>query len=636
MGNSEQEDNVGWTEVTRKNAKEKNNKVQNIGETVKPIKTGLTQAKLKFGNGRAIVNPYYKKVSEEKNNKAESESKGNTIGQTLKGSLPSYLEVTNTKKRKENQFRARCNFSWTPRVGSVADFKRAAIELLSFAESIDPTIVILPWKDDTEYGPINADDLRNPLSEIIRYIDRPPYAPIQPGVPIYRMGVLFSISIDKYTFIKKWNLKRQQLRKENLVSYAINLVPMQGSHKAYLIGIAAGSTENQDCDLLNAKLECATGIKGIEVSFQNINQTGITQDFWKIANKKASLVNDNKNSRAHLQCKYKWAPNALGIFVPTEELVDVARQRMIQMYGKFKDVEDPIWPDGSKMRFLPLKNGTIRSDRTRELVRKRFAYHIWLKAHEVVFATNMINIHETRESFGGKTFSELVLEQEDQNKRIFSHFKRVWHQDPEVTRWGLSVQKEDRESALSILSNITTLLEDKYGADISDFFMDKQLNLQRPVEPSSNDDKWFSTEEDAFDKMISLKDGFIQFLNGGENNNENDKDSVASWGTGETNYTEVVAPVEKETILTDSSTITSDPGMVIDYKEIENRKGKLFQELYRKQVPMDIINDIKVGKDPFGMIISGLSLPSWKLESAIVMVLAIKEYYFKKPREKND
>jgi len=62
------------------------------------------------------------------------------------------------------------------------DFKRAAIELLSFAESIDPTVLILPTKDDTDFGPINVEDLKNPKSyvfDIVKYIDKPPYAPIQ-------------------------------------------------------------------------------------------------------------------------------------------------------------------------------------------------------------------------------------------------------------------------------------------------------------------------------------------------------------------------------------------------------------------------------------------------------------------------
>lgn len=69
---------------------------------------------------------------------------------------------------------------------------------------------------------------------------------------------------------------------------------MQKSPSALIIGIAVGSTEKQDYELLNKKLCEETGIEGMEVSFQNINQAGVTQEFWKLANEKASSINKDK------------------------------------------------------------------------------------------------------------------------------------------------------------------------------------------------------------------------------------------------------------------------------------------------------------------------------------------------------
>jgi hypothetical protein len=643
---NQQDDSKGWTEVRDKKHKgTQNNQKRNI--ISEKEKGGLTQAKLNFGKGSGVSNPYYRSVNAAVTSKSATKQQEKTTSKETNvnsSAIPSYLEAVTHKKRKANKFNVRCNFSWTPRIGNVSDFKRAAIELLAFAESIDPSVMLLAWKGDSENGPINSVDLMNPknyIFDIVKYIDKPPYAPIQPGVPIYRMGVFFSISIDKYTFVKKWNLKRQQLRKDNLVSHAITLAPMQNSYKAYLIGIAAGSTENQDCDLLNERLAAATGIKGIETSFQNINQTGITQDFWKIANKKALAASENKNSRAHLQCKYKWAPNALAIFVPEENMVDYARQVMIQMYGKFKDQDDPIWPDGSKMRFLPLKSGVIKSDSTRELVRKRFAYHIWMKAHEVVIPTNMINIHNTRDEFEGRTFAEIVLAQTYEGKRIMAHFKRVWHQDPAVTRWGISVQTEDSDAANLILSNLMDSLEERYGSVIRGFFLDKPVNTQEPrAMNNSSDEGWF--KDDAFKNMISagiFKNGFIQFLKGEDKDDETDKDSVdsgVSWGTGDTNYTDVVAPNKKDIVSTDSSTITPDSGIIVNQDEIESRRQKLRSALQNRKLTLDEIEEIMSGHDPYGMIVNGIILPAWNLESSIIMVLAIREYYSQKPKKKNE
>jgi hypothetical protein len=72
---------------------------------------------------------------------------------------------------------------------------------------------------------------------------------------------------------------------------------MQKSPNAYIISIAVGLTEKQEYELLNEKLGKEIGIDGVEVSFQNINQAGLTQEFWKHANEKAAAINQDKYSR---------------------------------------------------------------------------------------------------------------------------------------------------------------------------------------------------------------------------------------------------------------------------------------------------------------------------------------------------
>lgn len=68
------------------------------------------------------------------------------------------------------------------------------------------------------------------------------------------------------------------------------MAPMQNSPTAFIIGIAVGSTKKQDFKILNKKLSTEIGIEGIETSFQNINQYGVTQEFWKLANESASAA----------------------------------------------------------------------------------------------------------------------------------------------------------------------------------------------------------------------------------------------------------------------------------------------------------------------------------------------------------
>lgn len=64
-----------------------------------------------------------------------------------------------------------------------------------------------------------------------------------------------------------------------------------------------------------------------------------------------------------------------------------------------------------------------------------------------------------------------------------------------------------------------------------------------------------------------LKDDFVKFLQ--DENSDDEKDSVVSWGTGHTTYTEIVTK-PSQTVLTDSSTITPESA-TISNQEIEDR-----------------------------------------------------------------
>jgi hypothetical protein len=130
------------------------------------------------------------------------------------------------------------------------------------------------------------------VDKIKHYFNKPGYINIQQGtLPAFGIGIRLSTNMAKFEFYNRWNAQKRVYKDSNKVAYSISFAPSQKSVSAYIIGIAVGSTENQDYELLNKKLEEVTGITGIEVSFQNIHQIGVTQDFWDIANKKASTTN---------------------------------------------------------------------------------------------------------------------------------------------------------------------------------------------------------------------------------------------------------------------------------------------------------------------------------------------------------
>ena len=546
--------------------------------------------------------------------------------------LPTFMEMLKKKKRKENQYQVRLNFSFTPRSATKGEIKRIAVELMQIAVSIDEKVLLLPWEnveDSVDMGPINLEDLANPsayVKEIIKYIHKPKFVNLIPGQTAYKMGFRVSTTMHKYKFLRMWNSSKQRMKDYNSKYYTVTFAPMQNSAEAFMIGMAAGSSEDQDLDLLNKKLAEVTGIRGIEASFQNVNQKGITNDFWRIANEKAEATMSYKNSREYLRCKYRWAPNAIVFYVPKADMVVEARKKMIQMYGKEAGKGDSKWPDGTEMRFLPLKEGIIRSERTRTIVKKRLAYHIWLKAHDKVMLTRFCNIHGGENVFGGSTFAEKFLsmaKDESTGKSLFRHFKRGWNADPSKETWLLAVAQDNVAKANEFLRSISDKLIEEYGEDAEQFCDDKRVNYDTGYlkeGQDDDDDNWF--QDDDIDGMIKsgvLKSDFIQFLKG--ESTEEDKESVLSWGTGETNYTELET-VTRASMSQEVSSITND---FLTAKEILDRREAVKSRLKNIVSNEKELTEIMEQQHPYELVMSGIELPTWNIETEVLMITAFRE-----------
>jgi hypothetical protein len=343
-----------------------------------------------------------------------------------------------------------------------------------------------------------------------------------------------------------------------------------------------------------------------------VNQRGISQDFWKIANSKANKANADKFSREHLRTKYLWAPNALAVYVPNREVVSLARKIMIKKYGKSDKGEDPVWPDGSSMRFLPIKGAAIKHEKTREIVKKRMAFHIWLKANELTLNTNMQDIDRSSEAFGDKTFAEVVLSlKDDEGNRVFTHFNREWSNDPSKQKWSLSIRTNMLTRAKVILDNIQDTLCALYGDEVNQFFGVvhtpegwAEVAGRYKQQEQEDDENWFDDEDDIDDMVEKgiIDSSFLQFLS---EQVEDDRKSVASWGTGETTYTEIVAT--QETSNTTTSSITSGGPAFLSTEEQEKRKGIVQVRLLMRGVTDTEVEDILQNKD----------LTSWHLVGSI-------------------
>lgn len=224
---------------------------------------------------------------------------------------------------KENSNRIRLNFSFNVRVNSLLEWRRVAKTILEQCYDVDKKAFIVPWDESKMDGGrgITLEIVNNRMtmrdSEIAKYFN--PNGNMIPGKVYYQARVCITTDLDKDLFIDKWNSNKRDRKENGLEVLNIGLANMQNSPDSFLIGIAVGSSEDQDTKILNAELEKVTGIKGIEVS-------QVTNDFWDNANKRAKATGANESSRHFLRCKYAWAPSALAICVPKIHMVGSARK----------------------------------------------------------------------------------------------------------------------------------------------------------------------------------------------------------------------------------------------------------------------------------------------------------------------
>jgi predicted CopG family antitoxin len=243
----------------------------------------------------------------------------------------------------------------------------------------------------------------------------------------------------------------------------------------------------------------------------------------------------------------------------------------------------------------------------------------------------MVNIHETIEAFEGKTFSDIILEltsSKDRDIRIFNHFKRAWNMDPSKETWDISVKNQYADEAIQYIQNARESLVDKYGSEI-DYFFNKEGGSKEWVDAvnsnkqtQEDDEDWFE-EEDDIDELVKkglIDPAFVQFLKGDEV--DTDRQSVASWGTGDTTYTEIVD--NHDSSGTVGSSITQESSFEA-LQDIQKKKETVIDKLKAHGITEDEIAKIVNNSPPYELVFSGIQLKTWKPDKELFYIMALVE-----------
>ena len=421
----------------------------------------------------------------------------------------SYSDAATPDIKALNESTIRLRFNYIPTETRGVNCKEVSTQVLEIANKIDPSAMLIQWENTKEPVPLNKKDLRTITGvELRNYVDLPQEAKrdgFKKGTIIYHVGVLITINQKPTTFLEKWNLQKKERLGAGKIFFHVQMSEIQDSPTAHFIGIVAGSTEGMETEAINNGLSKAIGVEGVRVSYQNIYQPRITAGLWQNANSKAAATKAPRNSREFQKEKYSWSPTGLAVYVIEKKNEKPARDAMIKQYGEAdEDGNLPVWPGGASFRFIPMKKGRIKSERTHKIVKNRVQFHLFLKKHEKIILTAMKDINDTIDTFQGKTFQEIVLStqsEEIEGTPLFRLFKTVWTPNPETIDWYLSVHPKLRGEATKVVEEMKERMIQQYGEEVNKFFKQEsrtdKSHGRNSIDDDDDDENWFGTGSDG-------------------------------------------------------------------------------------------------------------------------------------------
>ena len=415
-----------------------------------------------------------------------------------------------SKESKQNYIRLRIQFKAKTRENNTA-LKHEVIvsnilyNLMQGAKAIDKNASLMPWADSSEQKEIQGNELRLHTGEKINeYLDIPDLKEnLVEGKMYYQNGVRIKTDLTAYEFTEKWSNKRYEKDEKypNIEWIPLKPAEMQKSEKAYPIGYLVGTTERGDYNTLNEKIGLFTKTH-TEVSFQFVNQAGVTPSIWQFARLQAEKANENPRSKLHKKTKFKYAPSALIVYVSDKTAIKSARRILIERFGKLENGLWPVMPDGSRMRFVPIIFGNIHSNSTNE--KKQLVFnHLYdqlilqasSKAGEIYLDLDMWDLHTRHEYLNGSTLEEVIHGLTSTTKTgipIFKHITRKWSRNPEDTNYEVAVAPSMLSEAQETLRTIRPALKRKFGILVNNHF--------RP--PNGRRTPTFNMRRDEFDPDV--------------------------------------------------------------------------------------------------------------------------------------
>ena len=387
-------------------------------------------------------------------------------------------EKNEEQKNKEIRIRFQFTANGTHTTSTEEQVQTILYKIMKCAKEIDPNAALNPWKMNSRSRPINGLELKLFKNQnIMDYIDMPKKNIIS-GKVYYQNGLCIKTNIEVSNFVDIWNNKRyEEPKNEKMEWIPIKQAEMQYSDTSFPLGYFVGTTERGDYTTIQMSLKKKFG-PTIELSFQLLNQQGVSPKIWEYARKKASEINPNQQSKEHKRQKFKYAPSALVIYTSDKAKVKEIRRNLTKEYGK---LQEKLWPemeDGSKMRFIPLLPGYVKD----KMVYKHLYRQMWLqsqsKSGEVKLDIKIRDIKTPKTYLNNQSLEQVIHKVESKTKErvpLFKHIIKKWTREANNDSYQVVVAPCLVDEGIHYIRGMKNNLVKLYGKEILE-----QLNEPNP------------------------------------------------------------------------------------------------------------------------------------------------------------
>ena len=360
------------------------------------------------------------------------------------------------KTIKSNSIRVRMQFN--AEGGKEVKFQDQLHQLIydtmQCVKSIDPSAALYPWKNGSTLKAINGNKAKLLTKEIlVNYIDIPIKIENKfiGGKTYYRNGLHIKTECDLNTFVDVWNNKKYDNDPKSPFKKwkSVKAAEMQRFDKSYAVGYFVGTVERGDYSTIEKQLQDEYG-EAVEISFQMIEQKGVSAKVWQVARENAEKKVENPYSKEFKRQKFMNSPSGLVVYVGKQSLVKLVRRKMSQKYSKLVNNQWPIMNDGSRMRFIPILPGLARNKEIYKNLYKHLLTQAISKANDIKFDLNLWDIKTPRDYLHKKSLEKILHEvtsKKHEGLPLFKHICRKWQRDPSRESWEVVVSPIMEEEA---------------------------------------------------------------------------------------------------------------------------------------------------------------------------------------------